>query len=959
MDVTEDQEKTCRKCLALIPSDGQFCGTCGSPVVPRTKAKSSDPLIGTVIGNRFVVIEEIAKGGMGVVYRAEQMGIWRQVALKVLRPKVDRDKKALFERFRNEASTASMLNHPNTITIYDFGLVKNNGLYIAMEFVTGPSLGDELKRMGALDWQRTCHIAIQICGSLQEAHKNNIIHRDLKPDNIMLTKRDIDVDVVKVLDFGIAKIMADERTLNRPSLTANNEIFGTPEYMSPEQIRGDSIDPRADIYSLGIILYRMLTGHLPFTEDAPLALLAKHLMELPLPFSSPESAPEVPIVMETLVMSCLAKDRADRPQNMRIIADRLLKIKEEHERRSLKTDSNIITTNRYRPVSREDTSTGLEKTEMNLTDRETIVRATAETAVIITDDAFEADVGKTIPDIKPALYVSDKEPDDIHIDAEDLFDIHVEEITKETEQDGHSFDETKNEATLNTLLEKMQRNQNFPAMSRNITELNSKASRQDTSAHQLANIIIKDYGLTTKLLKLVNSPLYGQYRGRVMTVSRAVVIMGFEQVRQLAVGLMLFEHLQTKSKRQAKALKDAALGSLTSGLMAKEMAKHIDGIDGEEALVCSMFNNLGKHLSIYYFPKENRDIRHLVQKKGFSENQAALKVMGISHKNFGQALAKQWEFPELIRQSMDHLPSGKVPKPNGKNEQLRDLSSFTNELTEIAGKARPQNLKTTLDKMTNRFENSFTVSKIVVEKALKGTISELQDYSKILNMKLQDSTFVRRAQRFSGAKQAVQSGKPRVSIVSEFPEVDSLEPPFVVNEDPPIDKLEEQKKILSSGTEEVILAMTKSYDLNSLIMMVLETIYRGLDLSRIIFCIHDVKKGAMIARSGFGEDVETLRRQFRFKPRRGRDLFNQAVSRGTDIIVDDARDPRFKDRQPAWFRRIADPKVVLLYPVIVRNFPAGLFYGDMLTSEKKVNRGLLMHMNKLRNQTARAMREKR
>ncbi len=274
-----------------------------------------DPFVGTFVGERFLVKRKIGEGGMGVVYEAEQTAIDRRVALKVLHPHLTDEE--LYARFRNEAAASSRLEHPNTITVYDFGRTENNSLYIAMEFITGTSLDDDIKKNGAVEWQRACRIGAQICSSLRNAHEHGIIHRDMKPENIMLCQRGDDGDFVKVLDFGIAKILEEDGTDQRKALTKTGMVFGTPQYMSPEQIRGEKIDARSDIYSVGVILYQMLTGKLPFKADTPMGLLTRHLMDPPPPFRDMNAGNRVPSALEALVMKTLAKDAAERPQTMK------------------------------------------------------------------------------------------------------------------------------------------------------------------------------------------------------------------------------------------------------------------------------------------------------------------------------------------------------------------------------------------------------------------------------------------------------------------------------------------------------------------------------------------------------------------------------------------------------------------------------------------------------------------
>jgi len=286
-----------------------------------TTEAQPDPLIGAFVGERFLVKRKLGEGGMGVVYEAEQTAIDRKVALKVLHPHLTDE--SLYARFRNEAAAASRLGHPNTITVFDFGKTETGSLYIAMEFIEGASLDDEIRRCGALEWRRAARIAAQICGSLANAHENGIVHRDLKPENVMLLARGKEKDIVKVLDFGIAKIMEDDGKDQRQALTKTGMVFGTPQYMSPEQIRGEKVDARSDIYSTGVIIYQMLTGSLPFNSETPMGLLTKHLMDPPPPFAQISPASQVPADFERLVMQSLAKTAGERPQTMREVAEQI------------------------------------------------------------------------------------------------------------------------------------------------------------------------------------------------------------------------------------------------------------------------------------------------------------------------------------------------------------------------------------------------------------------------------------------------------------------------------------------------------------------------------------------------------------------------------------------------------------------------------------------------------------
>ncbi len=263
-----------------------------------------DTLLGTVVGHRFEIVSRIGAGGMGVVYKARQLGMDRWVAVKLLLKELAHDDKVV-KRFKIEALAASRLTHPNTIRIYDFGQTQDGDLYIAMEFLEGQSLERALRRGGPMSARRVLHILKQIAASLAEAHSKGIVHRDLKPDNIFLTTVDGDPDFVKVLDFGVAKLReADKR---QGTLTQAGVIFGTPRYMAPEQCRSMNVDHRADIYALGVIAYEALTGIPPFDADSPLAILIQHVQEPPKPLALARPDVEVPEEVERLVMRCLEK----------------------------------------------------------------------------------------------------------------------------------------------------------------------------------------------------------------------------------------------------------------------------------------------------------------------------------------------------------------------------------------------------------------------------------------------------------------------------------------------------------------------------------------------------------------------------------------------------------------------------------------------------------------------------
>jgi eukaryotic-like serine/threonine-protein kinase len=276
-------------------------------------ASGPDPLIGRLINDRFQVVALIARGGMGKVYRAEQAPLGRVCALKVLNPNYAGDSDPEFhKRFFLEASIASKLTHPNTVTIFDYGRTDDDVYYIAMEYLEGRTLHRAIREEAPLPEERAAHVARQICRALREAHSLGVIHRDLKPANIYLVEHADEADFVKVLDFGLVKNVDG----NAEELTQAGLFMGSPKYMSPEQIRGDKVDARADIYSLGIVLYEMVTGKVPFDRVNSVNILMAHVNEPPPPLK--HYCPDIQIsgAIEEVIFKCIAKDPNARYSSM-------------------------------------------------------------------------------------------------------------------------------------------------------------------------------------------------------------------------------------------------------------------------------------------------------------------------------------------------------------------------------------------------------------------------------------------------------------------------------------------------------------------------------------------------------------------------------------------------------------------------------------------------------------------
>lgn len=309
--------KVCKLCGQRFTNDAAFCPFDGEPLVADAAQwdSAADPLIGTLIDGRYEVVDSLGEGGMGTVYRVRHQALQRYFAMKVLRRDLARESE-LCSRFIQEARTAATINHPNVVQITDYGTIPGGSPYFVMEFLEGSPLSALIKQSGPIPAGRAVRIVTQIASGVGAAHRAGVVHRDLKPDNVFIVRDAQGNDLVKLLDFGVAKVAGSAK------MTRTGMVFGSPHYMSPEQASGQPVDHRADIYALGVVMYELFTGRVPFEADTYMGVLTKHMFMAPERFVEKVGDTRELGALEDITLRCLEKKPENRyPTIEALVAD--------------------------------------------------------------------------------------------------------------------------------------------------------------------------------------------------------------------------------------------------------------------------------------------------------------------------------------------------------------------------------------------------------------------------------------------------------------------------------------------------------------------------------------------------------------------------------------------------------------------------------------------------------------
>ncbi len=524
---------------------------------------------------------------------------------------------------------------------------------------------------------------------------------------------------------------------------------------------------------------------------------------------------------------------------------------------------------------------------------------------------------------------------------------------------------------LEVLLRRMREESDFPALSEAIGEINRIAASDREGVHALSNTVLKDFALTSKLLRLANVAYYNQVGGgSISTISRAVVVLGFDAVRSIALSLILFENLENKA--HAQQLKEEFVKVLYAGMLARDMAARMPGCDVEEAFIGAMLHNLGRLLAMFYFPEESAAIARLAETEKLGVPLASTRVLGLSYEALGMGVARSWGFPDALVASMKALPAGRVKKPGNPGERLATLAGFANELCDVVLATPDEARGKVLAALASRYGDSVPVTVEQIGGLMERSMRDIAPFAQTVRVNLRQSAFARQASQWAGMAAAPGSpDQPARGAPAEAAAVEDVLPGASVLQAPApalqqarpaasAPRSSEQiQAVLTLGLQDVSNSLVDdAVSINDILRMILEAMYTGMGFAHVVLCIKDARRNTMHGKFGFGDGVQALVRHFDFSLAAPPDVFLVALQNNADILISDIDDAKIAARIPAWYRSHVAAGSFVLFPLVVKGKPVGLIYadspraGDITIPEKE-----LSLLKSLRNQAVLAIRQ--
>ena len=516
-------------------------------------------------------------------------------------------------------------------------------------------------------------------------------------------------------------------------------------------------------------------------------------------------------------------------------------------------------------------------------------------------------------------------------------------------------------STKDQILAKLHQRRDFPAMSNTIKIINEFKMSEDTPVSEFANIVLKDYALTSKVLKIVNSVNYAQF-GEVTTISRATILLGMENIKNLAITLMFFDYFH-KNNSNVEHI-DTMVKSLYSGILAQNIANEISFVDKEEAFICSLFHTFGKMIVSFALPEKIEEIKSEMRQRSITEDVASIPVIGGRYEEIGMAMAKDFNFPNKIIYSMHKLRGigmqGTVATSDtDKLYKLNCISSFANELSNILSTcAERKEMDEKIRNLTAAFRDHFSMLDDKIESIITASLNNLTEFSSIFKVNLDMIPF--KQQMLAWGKTEKPADASRGTVLADF-STEVLESIDIIFES---EKQDTPDSIFTKGVQDINSALLSDFALNDIVSIALETMYRGMQLSgeaRALFFIKNVKLPVLNIRYGFGSGIEELKKWFNIALDAPDDIFNVAITKQSDLVIKDMDAAGIGKLLPDWFKgKVSSGIFVVLLPLIVEKKPLGLFYveGDK-KGLQKISASQLNYLRILRDQTVVAIRQKR
>jgi eukaryotic-like serine/threonine-protein kinase len=509
-------------------------------------------------------------------------------------------------------------------------------------------------------------------------------------------------------------------------------------------------------------------------------------------------------------------------------------------------------------------------------------------------------------------------------------------------------------AALARVIGRLHLDADFPIASSAIGAINRITEGSDTESNtMLASAVLEDVALTHKILRVVNSATFRHGGPPVSTVSRAVMILGFETVRNIAVALLLIDNLQDRT--QADALRETFARALLAGLVARSLAPAAGVRRGEESFVCALFHDLGRMVTLLHLPADARAIAQRAADDALPEAEAARLILGVPLEAIGVAVAKHWGFPETIAQSQRRFGPNPVFHVGTAGDRVHLLTALSHGLADVVATGAPKDRRSLVKDLMDHYGHGLGLTEPALHAALDDALARIREWAATFELQLHRTALSRQILAWAGEPVADAEAEAAGSALpNALPEPGLPAAPAA----DPAARAAQAVAVLTAGIQDVSNALTGDYRLNDLLRMVLETMYRSLCPKRVLLAIRDVQGDALQGRFGFGPEVQTLARSFRIPLGAGNDVFRLVLTRGVDLLVKDADAPEIRDRIPAWFREATPARTFVLFPIVVKDRPMGLIYaehdapGDLVIPEQELDL-----LRTLRNQAVLAIRQ--